>query len=202
MTLEFTLNRDAPAAAQADCIIVGAFADGTLSPAAKAIDEASGGRISALAARGDVSGKTGRTTLLHDLPGVKAPRVLVVGLGEPGIGELETFGKPRGARDLAGIEIHAIHASRQGGFCDALGDRSRTAPDVENFDAVLEERQNERGVRLEGAGRHEGGRVLAVAWCVIPPTWSGWLFGGLHVSVFLLNPAFRDPRKIKIPRPP
>src|SRR3546814_18427232 len=32
--------------------------------------------------RGDGSGKTGRTALLHDLPGVAAPRVLVVGLGD------------------------------------------------------------------------------------------------------------------------
>jgi len=111
MTLEFTLNRDAPAAAQADCIIVGAFADGTLSPAAKAIDEASGGRISALAARGDVSGKTGRTTLLHDLPGVKAPRVLVVGLGEPG-----KFGVPQYLKAVA----DAVRALRTGPVAGAL----------------------------------------------------------------------------------
>ncbi len=82
MALEFDLNRDAPAAAQADCIVVGIFADNSLSPAAQAIDAASGGRIKALAGRGDVSGKTGRTALLHDLEGVAAPRVLVVGLGE------------------------------------------------------------------------------------------------------------------------
>ena len=50
--------------------------------AAQAIDAASGGRLAALVARGDISGKTGRTALLHDLPGVKAPRVLVVGLGD------------------------------------------------------------------------------------------------------------------------
>ena len=83
MTLEFTLNHDAPAAAQTDCIVVGAFADNTLTPAAQAIDSASGGKLAALLARGDVSGKTGRTAMLHDLSGVTAPRVLVVGLGEP-----------------------------------------------------------------------------------------------------------------------
>ncbi|NEL81314.1 MAG: leucyl aminopeptidase, partial [Xanthomonas perforans] len=38
----------------------------------------------ALVARGDVAAKTGSTSLLHDLPGVAAPRVLVVGLGEAG----------------------------------------------------------------------------------------------------------------------
>ncbi|MGS1080418.1 leucyl aminopeptidase [Pseudoxanthomonas beigongshangi] len=82
MTLEFTLNHDAPASAGFDCVVVGAYGDKTLTPAAQAIDTASGGRLAALVARGDVSGKTGRTALLHDLPGVTAPRVLVVGLGE------------------------------------------------------------------------------------------------------------------------
>jgi len=82
MALQFTLNLDAPATAAVDCIVVGAFADQTLSPSAQAVDAASGGRIAALLARGDASGKTGATTLLHDLPGVTAPRVLVVGLGE------------------------------------------------------------------------------------------------------------------------
>ncbi|MEL1266159.1 leucyl aminopeptidase [Pseudoxanthomonas putridarboris] len=82
MTLEFTLNHDAPAQAGVDCIVVGAYADKTLSPAAQALDAASGGRLSALVQRGDIGGKTGKTTLLHDLPGVTAPRVLVIGLGE------------------------------------------------------------------------------------------------------------------------
>ena len=84
MSLEFALNATAPAAANVDCVVVGAFADGSLTPAAQAIDAASGGRIAALVKSGDVSGKTGRTALLHDLAGVAAPRVLVIGLGEAG----------------------------------------------------------------------------------------------------------------------
>jgi leucyl aminopeptidase len=84
MTLEFSLNQDAPATAASDCIVVGAFADATLTPAAQALDAASGGRLKALLERGDLSGKTGKIALLHDLPGVAAPRVLVIGLGEPG----------------------------------------------------------------------------------------------------------------------
>ena len=90
MTLEFDLNRDAPAALTADCLVVGAFADKSLTPSASALDEASGGRLRALIERGDVSGKTGKTALLHDLPGVTAARVLVVGLGE-----VAKFGVPQ-----------------------------------------------------------------------------------------------------------
>ena len=82
MTLEFTLNHDAPATAAVDCVVVGVHADKTLTPAAQAIDAASGGRLAALVARGDVGGKTGKTSMLLDLPGVTAPRVLAVGLGE------------------------------------------------------------------------------------------------------------------------
>ena len=80
MTLEFTLNHSAPGTAGTDCVVVGAFADGSLSPAAQALDGE--GRLAALVARGDVSGATGRSQLVHDLPGVTAPRVLVLGLGE------------------------------------------------------------------------------------------------------------------------
>ena len=82
--LEFSLSQEAPAAAATDCVVVGAWADASLSPAAQAIDAASGGRLKALLASGDLSGKTGKVSMLHDLPGVKAPRVLVVGLGDPG----------------------------------------------------------------------------------------------------------------------
>jgi leucyl aminopeptidase len=82
MTLEFALNQDAPATAKTDCIVVGVYADKSLTPAAQAIDTASDGRLKALLERGDIEGKTGKTALLHDLPGVAAPRVLVVGLGE------------------------------------------------------------------------------------------------------------------------
>jgi leucyl aminopeptidase len=82
MSLEFTLNSAAPADASVDCVIVGAFADGSLAPAAQAIDTASGGRITALITRGDASGKTGRVALLHDPANVAAPRVLVIGLGD------------------------------------------------------------------------------------------------------------------------
>ena len=90
MALEFTLNHDAPATADFDCIVVGAYGDKTLTPAAQAIDAASGGKLAALVQRGDVGGKTGKTTLLHDLPGVTARRVLVVGLGD-----VAKFGVPQ-----------------------------------------------------------------------------------------------------------
>ena len=82
MSLQFALNTTAPADAAVDCLVIGVFADGSLTPAAQAVDAASDGRIKALVERGDASGKTGKTLLLHDVPGVAAARVLVIGLGE------------------------------------------------------------------------------------------------------------------------
>ncbi len=111
MALEFDLNRDAPAAAQTDCVVVGAFNDKTLTAAARTLDEASGGRLTVLLERGDISGKTGKTSLLHDVPGVASPRVLVVGLGDPGKFGVAQYLKAVGdaARALkAGPVAHAL----------------------------------------------------------------------------------------------
>lgn len=130
MALEFDLNRDAPAAAHADCVVVGAFTDNSLTPAGKAIDEASGGRVSALLGRGDASGKTGQTALLHDLPGVTAPRVLVVGLGDAA-----KFGVPQYLKAVG----DAARALKSGPVANALFTLSEVA--VAGRDAAWNIRQ-------------------------------------------------------------
>ncbi len=105
MALEFRLNPADPTTADVDCVIVGLYADGALTPAADAVDRAAGGRLAALVARGDVSGKTGQTALLPDLGGLKAPRVLAVGLGERG-----KFGVPQYLKAVA----DAVRALKSG----------------------------------------------------------------------------------------
>lgn len=50
---------------------------------AQAVDSAANGAISAILERGDLQGKTAQTMLLHSLPGLKAERVLLVGIGKP-----------------------------------------------------------------------------------------------------------------------
>ncbi|HEX6992843.1 MAG TPA: leucyl aminopeptidase [Gammaproteobacteria bacterium] len=74
-------TRAAPAQLKAGVLVVGAFADGTLPASAAEIDSASKGKLSALVKRGDLGGKAGSTLLLHDVAGIAAERVLVVGLG-------------------------------------------------------------------------------------------------------------------------
>ncbi len=82
MSLEFSLNHTSPASADVDCVVIGAFADKQLTAAGTALDAASDGRLRALLERGDINGKIGKTTLLHDVAGITAPRVLVIGLGD------------------------------------------------------------------------------------------------------------------------
>jgi leucyl aminopeptidase len=78
--LEFSLGSDAADLADTPCVVVGIF-EGALSPAATAIDTASGGALTRLLESGDLTGKAGATLVLHEVAGVKSPRVLLVGLG-------------------------------------------------------------------------------------------------------------------------
>ena len=66
---------------EVDCLIVGIFEESGLSDAARQIDQAAGGRLGKLLARGDFPGRAAETLLLGDLPGVGARRVLLTGLG-------------------------------------------------------------------------------------------------------------------------
>ncbi len=79
--LQFTVQASPPVAQRCDVLVVGAFADGTLSPAAEAVDAASKGRLAALAKRGDLETKPGSSLMLYDLPGTAAQRVLLIRLG-------------------------------------------------------------------------------------------------------------------------
>ena len=63
------------------CIVAGVYQGRKLSPAALALDLASGHAIQTMLDRGDLEGALGATLLLHDLPNLAAERVLLVGLG-------------------------------------------------------------------------------------------------------------------------
>lgn len=68
-------------ALEVEALVLGVFDDGELADEARAVDSASGGRLKAAAARGDISGRIGDTLLLVDVPGIKAGRVLLAGVG-------------------------------------------------------------------------------------------------------------------------
>jgi leucyl aminopeptidase len=67
-----------------DCLAVGVHDDGELSAEARSLDLRGREKLSRLLKRGDFGGKAGETWLVTDLEGVRAERVLLVGLGARG----------------------------------------------------------------------------------------------------------------------
>ena len=70
-----------PTAQRADCLVIGVFEARELGTEARAVDRAVRGRLKQLLQRGDFAGRAGETLLLADLPGLRASRLLLVGLG-------------------------------------------------------------------------------------------------------------------------
>ncbi len=119
MALEFDLNTLPATESDVDCLILGIFSDKSFTASGKAVDAASGGKLSALAERGDLKGATGSTALLFDLAGIKASRVLVVGLGD-----VDNYGTPQYLKAVG----DAARALRNGAIKSALFTLSETAP--------------------------------------------------------------------------
>jgi len=89
--MKLSLNDSAPHAIQTDCVVIGFIEGADLAPAARAIDEASGGAIGRLLQSGDIETGVGKTRFLHNLPGLAAARVLTVGFGKPDKLDLPRF---------------------------------------------------------------------------------------------------------------
>ncbi|MFM0740007.1 leucyl aminopeptidase [Paraburkholderia xenovorans] len=73
---------------KSDCIVIGVFESQTLSGAALEIDAATKGLLTRIIKAGDMDGKAGTTLFLHEVSGIGASRVLLVGLGKQ-----DTFGQ-------------------------------------------------------------------------------------------------------------
>ncbi|HXU94404.1 MAG TPA: M17 family peptidase N-terminal domain-containing protein, partial [Gallionella sp.] len=82
--MEFSIKQGSPEKLKSGCVAVGVFEGGKLSAAAQLLDKAAKHALSDLIARGDMSGKSASTLLLHAAPGVAAERILLVGLGKAG----------------------------------------------------------------------------------------------------------------------
>jgi leucyl aminopeptidase len=80
--VEFSIKQSSPDKQRSNCVVVGVYEGGKLSPAAQILDKAAKHAISDLIAHGDMSGKSATTLLVHKLPGISAERVLLVGLGK------------------------------------------------------------------------------------------------------------------------
>jgi leucyl aminopeptidase len=80
--LEFSIKSGSPEKQRTACVVLGVFEPRKLSAAAEIVDAAAKQYLSDILRRGDMEGKTGSSLLLHEVPGVEADRVLLVGLGK------------------------------------------------------------------------------------------------------------------------
>lgn len=69
-------------ATKSDCLVVGLFEGQNLAGVAKALDVATKGLVARLVKLGDFEGKRGTHLMLHEVAGIGAARVLLVGLGK------------------------------------------------------------------------------------------------------------------------
>ncbi|MFP4683331.1 MAG: leucyl aminopeptidase [Ectothiorhodospira sp.] len=100
--MEFSVKSGLPGAGRSPCIVAGVFERRKLSAAAKAVDQATDGALSALLKRGDMDGERGQTLWVQHLPGDVADRILLVGLGKE-----KEFGEAP-FREVAGAMTRAL----------------------------------------------------------------------------------------------
>jgi leucyl aminopeptidase len=79
--MEFSIKSGSPEKQRSGCVVVGVFEGRKLSASCQAIDAASNSAVTEVLRKGDLEGGLGKTLLLHNLPGVPADRILLVGLG-------------------------------------------------------------------------------------------------------------------------
>lgn len=79
--MEYLARTSSPLTISTSCLIVGIYEHRHLSAPAEQVNEASEGIIKSVLGKGDILGKEGEMLMLYDLPGVKASRVMLLGLG-------------------------------------------------------------------------------------------------------------------------
>ena len=114
--MQFNSRSVNPATAKHQCLVVGIYEDHSLSVTAALVNAASSGHLQRILKRGDIAGKTGETLLLHDVPNIKAERVLLVGLGPVDAGDGARFVK------IAAATITALHNTGSKSVLCCLGE--------------------------------------------------------------------------------
>jgi leucyl aminopeptidase len=105
-----TVKTGNPVKLATDCLVLGVYTGRILTPAAIAVDEASGGTLRRALARTALDGAVGKTAMLYELAGVAAERVLVVGLGEADKLDAAAFRKAAGGAAKALAESRVTEA--------------------------------------------------------------------------------------------
>ncbi|NOT16599.1 MAG: leucyl aminopeptidase [Sulfuriferula sp.] len=80
--MEFNIKNTTADKQRAACTVIGVYESAQLSATGELLDSTSLGYLSEILATGDMQGKIGSTLLLHKVPLITSPRVLLVGLGK------------------------------------------------------------------------------------------------------------------------
>jgi leucyl aminopeptidase len=91
--MEFMLESGPPQKQRTACVAVGVFAQRRLSDAARQLDEASNGHITAILKRGDFDGDKEQSLMLYDVPNTRCERLLLIGCGREESFDVSAFRK-------------------------------------------------------------------------------------------------------------
>ena len=81
--MKYSIKSGNPEKQRSACLVVGVHETRKLTPAAQVLDTAADRLLSKVLRKGDIDGKIGQSLLLHNIPGIFAERVLLVGCGKP-----------------------------------------------------------------------------------------------------------------------
>ncbi|MDD3765247.1 MAG: leucyl aminopeptidase [Nevskiales bacterium] len=109
--MEYFVKSGNPEKQRVACVIVGIYERRSPSEAASVIDGVGEGAIASVMRRGDMDGKLGTTLVLHNVPGIFADRVMLVGLGRERSFDETAFRK---------ANVAAARALRNTGSIDAV----------------------------------------------------------------------------------
>ena len=94
--MKYSVITASPVDIVCDCLVVGVYENGQMTPSAQAVDRATGGAVSDLLSQQAAAGKAETLHALYRPTGLKAARVLLAGFGEAGgVGENDFLGTLR-----------------------------------------------------------------------------------------------------------
>lgn len=80
--MKFKLDNNPPCEINTECLVIGVIEGGALTPAAREVDQASGGAISRMLENGDIETGLGKNQFIHNVSGISSQRILAVGFGK------------------------------------------------------------------------------------------------------------------------
>ena len=106
--MNFVTTKTAADTINTECLILGVFREKMIGETAKYIDKISNKSLSKLITSGDIKTGLGSTKIINNLEGVKAKRVLIVGLGNQDSFEADEYKKAceSAMKSISGIKLN------------------------------------------------------------------------------------------------